>query len=315
VLSVIVWAQTLKWRVRNWLRRQDGQTSSEYLVIAGNRRRGAPGDLRAVRRRDPRGHGQAGRADPEVLGRPVGPGPTPPPCARSTRGRVRPGRQAGAALRPVHGRDGHRPVDRGADRLRLIHLSMLAVTRHVCNLAAFSGARAAVYGGTGACPERRRPPVRSPGPSRRARGSCPRGRPRRLPRAVDSPFGYPLTARAAGPSSQRWRRCTCSRTSGRRATMPRVDEDRSTRRASFMATSGDRRFRSPSRCSSRCSSCARRHRRRPGREPAGLPADRGRRRRVHGATEMARGMNTIGDLNLWIQRAWAPSPSRRWVSP
>jgi len=35
VLSVIVWAQTLKWRIRNRLRRQEGQTSSEYLVIAG----------------------------------------------------------------------------------------------------------------------------------------------------------------------------------------------------------------------------------------------------------------------------------------
>jgi len=35
VLSVIVWAQTLKWRIRNRLRRQEGQTTSEYLVIAG----------------------------------------------------------------------------------------------------------------------------------------------------------------------------------------------------------------------------------------------------------------------------------------
>jgi hypothetical protein len=29
----------------------------------------------------------------------------------------------------------------------LVHLSLLAVTRHVCNFAAFSGARASVYGG------------------------------------------------------------------------------------------------------------------------------------------------------------------------
>ena len=35
MLSVIVWAQTLKWRFRSWLRRRDGQTTSEYLVIAG----------------------------------------------------------------------------------------------------------------------------------------------------------------------------------------------------------------------------------------------------------------------------------------
>jgi hypothetical protein len=31
----------------------------------------------------------------------------------------------------------------------LIHLSFLAVTRHVCNFAAFAGARATVYGGAG----------------------------------------------------------------------------------------------------------------------------------------------------------------------
>lgn len=35
MLSVIVRAQTLKWRLRSWLRRRDGQTTSEYLVIAG----------------------------------------------------------------------------------------------------------------------------------------------------------------------------------------------------------------------------------------------------------------------------------------
>ena len=31
----------------------------------------------------------------------------------------------------------------------LVHLSLLAVTRHVCNYAAFAGARASMYGGTG----------------------------------------------------------------------------------------------------------------------------------------------------------------------
>lgn len=31
----------------------------------------------------------------------------------------------------------------------LIHLSLLAITRHVCNYAAFAGARASMYGGAG----------------------------------------------------------------------------------------------------------------------------------------------------------------------
>jgi hypothetical protein len=31
----------------------------------------------------------------------------------------------------------------------LVHLSLLAVTRHVCNYAAFAGARAALYAGQG----------------------------------------------------------------------------------------------------------------------------------------------------------------------
>jgi hypothetical protein len=35
MLNAIVRAQTLGWRLKNRLRKQDGQTSSEYLVIAG----------------------------------------------------------------------------------------------------------------------------------------------------------------------------------------------------------------------------------------------------------------------------------------
>ena len=35
MLSLIVKAQTLGWRMKNRLRNENGQTSSEYLVIAG----------------------------------------------------------------------------------------------------------------------------------------------------------------------------------------------------------------------------------------------------------------------------------------
>jgi Flp pilus assembly pilin Flp len=35
MLNAIVGAQTLGWRLKNLLRKQEGQTSSEYLVIAG----------------------------------------------------------------------------------------------------------------------------------------------------------------------------------------------------------------------------------------------------------------------------------------
>lgn len=35
MLNLIVRAQTLGWRLKRRLSRQDGQTSSEYLVIAG----------------------------------------------------------------------------------------------------------------------------------------------------------------------------------------------------------------------------------------------------------------------------------------
>ncbi len=35
----------------------------------------------------------------------------------------------------------------------LVHLSLLAVTRHVCNYAAFAGARASLYDGVGAQPQ------------------------------------------------------------------------------------------------------------------------------------------------------------------
>lgn len=76
----------------------------------------------------------------------------------------------------------------------LIHLSMLAVTRHVCNLAAFSGARAAVYGGTGSLSSAAQA-------SRAITGTLPSGTRFLSARPasggfrvqVDSPFGYPLT--------------------------------------------------------------------------------------------------------------------------
>lgn len=35
MLSIIVWAQTAAWRLKNRMRDENGQTSSEYLVIAG----------------------------------------------------------------------------------------------------------------------------------------------------------------------------------------------------------------------------------------------------------------------------------------
>jgi len=74
----------------------------------------------------------------------------------------------------------------------LIHLSLLAVTRHVCNLAAFSGARAAVYDGS---------PIRASQAARAITGVLPSGTWFRSAERsaggfrvrVESPFGYPLT--------------------------------------------------------------------------------------------------------------------------
>lgn len=74
----------------------------------------------------------------------------------------------------------------------LIHLSVLAVTRHVCNLAAFSGARSAVYDGS---------LTRSGQAARAITGVLPSGTrflsaersPGGFRVRVDSPFGYPLT--------------------------------------------------------------------------------------------------------------------------
>ncbi len=78
--------------------------------------------------------------------------------------------------------------------LGLIHLSFLAVTRHVCNLAAFQGARVSVYGGLGEAP-------RAYQAARTVTGMLPAGS--RLMLAVPgrdtftvqvhSPFGYPLS--------------------------------------------------------------------------------------------------------------------------
>lgn len=76
----------------------------------------------------------------------------------------------------------------------LIHISMLAVTRHVCNFAAFSAARAAVYNGMGDMP-------RAQEAARSITGMLPSGTqflfawPTRdaFRVRVNSPFGYPLT--------------------------------------------------------------------------------------------------------------------------
>jgi hypothetical protein len=76
----------------------------------------------------------------------------------------------------------------------LIHLSLLVVSRHVCNFAAFSGARASVYGGTG-------DQSRAQEAARVVTGFLPSGtrflwaRPSagRFRVQIDSPFGYPLT--------------------------------------------------------------------------------------------------------------------------
>ena len=87
--------------------------------------------------------------------------------------------------------------------------------------------------------------------------------------------------------------------------MPRVDEDRSTRRASFMADERGQTFPfAVTLLFALFIVCA-----------VAIDVGQAVNRRVFlqivadagaftGATEMARGMNTIGDLNLWIQRAW-----------
>ena len=76
--------------------------------------------------------------------------------------------------------------------LGLIHIAFLAVTRHVCNLAAFEAARVSVYGGDDA---------RSYETARTITGMLPAGT--KLMEAyskkdyfrvqVQSPFGYPLS--------------------------------------------------------------------------------------------------------------------------
>jgi hypothetical protein len=78
--------------------------------------------------------------------------------------------------------------------LGLIHISMLAVTRHVCNFAAFSAARASVYNGMGDLP-RAQEAARSimrllPSGTQFLLAEPTRGAFRVQ---VNSPYGYPLT--------------------------------------------------------------------------------------------------------------------------